>query len=66
VFIQADLVPELQGLRAASLDEPSLFHPQMQVWTDRAQPWDHMNPALRKFEKEPTEDQVREMLTARG
>jgi hypothetical protein len=25
-----------------------------------------MNPALRKFEKEPTEEQVREMLTARG
>jgi hypothetical protein len=66
VFIQAELVPDLQGLRAASLDDPSLFHPQMQVWTDRAQPWDHMNPALRKFEKEPTEEQVREMLTARG
>ena len=66
VFIQAELVPELQGLRAASLDDPSLFHPQMHVWTDRAQPWDHMNPALRKFAKEPTEEQVRELLTARG
>ena len=66
VFIQAELAPDLQGLRAASLDDPSLFHPQMQVWTARAQPWDHMNPALRKFAKEPTEEQVREMLTARG
>jgi len=66
VFIQAELVPDLQGLRAASLDNPSLFQPQMHVWTARAQPWDHMNPALRKFEKEPTEEQRREVLTARG
>ena len=66
VFIHAALVPDLQGLRAASLDDPSVFQPQMQVWTVRAQPWDHLNPALRKFEKEPTEEQVREMLTARG
>ena len=66
VFIQADLVPDLQGLRAASLDDPSMFHPQMQVWTARAQPWDHMDPALRKFEKEPTAEQVRELLTARS
>lgn len=66
VFIQAELVPELQGLRAASLDDPSLFQPQMHVWTDRAQPWDHMNLALRKFEKEPTEEEVQELLASQG
>ena len=66
MFIQADLVPELHGLWAANLDDPRVFHPQLQVWTARAQPWDHMDPALRKFEKEPTAEQVRELLTARS
>jgi len=66
VFIQADLVPDLHGLWAASLDDPSWFRPQLQVWTARAQPWDHMHPALRQFAQEPTEEEVRELLTARG
>ena len=66
VFIQADLVPDLHGLWAASLDDPSWFRPQLQVWTARAQPWDHMDPALRQFAQEPTEEEVRELLTARG
>ncbi len=38
---------------AASLDDPSWFKPQMNVWTCDAYPWDEMNPALPKFEKYP-------------
>ena len=39
------------GILASSLDDPSLFKPQMHIWTSDAQPWDHMDPKLPKFEK---------------
>jgi hypothetical protein len=39
------------GVTAASLDDPSWFCPQFDIFTSDAQPWDHMNPALPKFEQ---------------
>lgn len=42
---------EGQGILAASLDDPSLFKPQMHIWTSDAQPWDQMDPRLPKLEK---------------
>lgn len=44
---------EGQGINASSLDDPSLFKPRMHIWTADAQPWDHMDPTLPKFEKYP-------------
>ena len=66
LFIDADLVPDLLGLWAASLDDPSRFQPAVHVWTESAQPWDCMNPTLPKVEKAPTEKQMQELLTPRG
>lgn len=34
---------------AGSLDDPSVFKPQMDIYTESAQPWDHMDPDLPKF-----------------
>jgi len=65
VFILAELVPHLQGLWAASLDNPSLFQPQVHVWTDRAQPWDYMTPTLAKIGKAPNAEQMQKLLTSR-
>jgi hypothetical protein len=48
-----DAAPQFVGIRVASLDDPSWFRPQMDVWTSDAHPWDSMNPALAKFEKYP-------------
>ena len=42
---------EGQGILASSLDEPSWFHPQMDIFTSDAQPWDQMDAKLPKFEK---------------
>jgi len=53
-------------LWAASLDDPSWFRPVMDIFVVSAQPWDYLNPALRKFERTPTDEQAREMLTVRG
>jgi hypothetical protein len=66
VFILAELVPHLQGLWAASLDNPSLFQPQVHVWTDCAQPWDYMTPALAKVGKAPNAEQMQRLLRVRG
>jgi hypothetical protein len=44
---------EGQGITASSLDDPSLFNPQMHIWTSDAQPWDQMDSKLPKFEKYP-------------
>jgi hypothetical protein len=40
-----------QGITASSLDDPSLYTPQFEIWTSDAQPWDHMDPKSKKFEK---------------
>lgn len=66
VFIQAELVPRLQGLWAASLDDPSQFQPSVQVWCGSAQPWDYLQSTLPQIEKAPNEQQMREILTPRG
>ena len=40
-----------QGIAAGTLDDPSLYKPQREIWTSDAQPWDAMDPKLPKFEK---------------
>jgi hypothetical protein len=49
-----DAVPHIVAIRTASLDDPSWFNLQMDVWTSDAHPWDQMNPTLPKFEKYPS------------
>jgi hypothetical protein len=40
-----------QGIAAGTLDDPSLYKPQHEIWTSDAQPWDHVDPKLPKFQK---------------
>ena len=46
-------MPQLFFVRAASLDDPGRYKPQMVVWTKSGHAWDHTDPALPKFEKMP-------------
>ena len=48
-----DSAPHIVAIRTSSLEDPSAFSLQMDVWTSDAHPWDHMNTALPKFEKYP-------------
>jgi hypothetical protein len=41
------------GVLASSLDDPSLFKPQMDIFVSDAQPWDQMDPSIPKFEQYP-------------
>ena len=45
--------PDLMVIRVGSLDDPSWFRPAMDIYTDSAQPWDHMNPEVTKVTKMP-------------
>jgi len=55
IVVKADAAPKFDAVRTASLDDPSWFKLQMDVWTCDAHPWDQMNPALPKFEKYPSQ-----------
>ncbi|MGH7958286.1 MAG: GFA family protein [Opitutaceae bacterium] len=41
------------GVTVASLDDPSWFRPQFEIWLSDAQPWEASDPAVPKFEKYP-------------
>jgi len=53
LFSLPAFAPDLMVLQAGSLDDPSIFKPQMDIYTSSAQPWDYMDPALPKFPKMP-------------
>jgi hypothetical protein len=54
IVVKTDPNPDIVGIRTASLDDPSWFNLQVDVWTSDAHPWDQMNPALPKYERYPT------------
>jgi hypothetical protein len=41
------------AVTASSLDDPSGFQPQYDIFTSHAQPWDLLNPAIPKHEEYP-------------
>ena len=45
--------PGVISIQAGSLDDPSRFKPQAEIYVASAQPWDYMNPDLPKFAKFP-------------
>ena len=49
LFSRLSGMPEVVGVRAGSLDDPSWHRPAIDIFTASAQPWDYMNPDLPKF-----------------
>lgn len=62
LFILAELVPEMQGLWAGSLDDPGIFKPQINVWTRSAPGWSLLDPNMKRLDVAPTEAQFKELL----
>jgi hypothetical protein len=54
LFASSSAGPECIGVKAASLDDPSWFKPEANVWVASAQPWDHLDPVVPKFERNRT------------
>lgn len=45
--------PGLCTVSASSLDNPTIFSPEIAVWVSDAQPWTTINPVLKRFDKNP-------------
>ena len=45
--------PDVFTVHAASLDDPGLFKPQVVTYGVRGHAWDHIDPALPKFDRMP-------------
>jgi hypothetical protein len=45
--------PDIWGIKAASLDDPSRLKPGMHIWTASAQPWARIADDLPRFPKGP-------------
>ena len=53
VFAKSSGYPTIIEIYAGTLDDPSIFKPAEDIYISSAQPWDFMNPQLRKFAKQP-------------
>jgi hypothetical protein len=53
VFDQGEAFAGVTIVNGALLDDPSRFKPGSVIYTKSACPWDHMDPALPKFEAMP-------------
>jgi hypothetical protein len=47
------MMPDVVGIMAGALDDPTWFQPTMDIYTASAQPWDCMNPDLSTFPMMP-------------
>lgn len=64
ICIRAELVPELIGIWAGSLDEPNQFSPQINVWISSAPSWLALDASLSSCAHAPTTDQMQNLLEA--
>ena len=53
LYVQVSTRPDLVGLRVGTLDDPSGFRAEADIFVKSAQPWDYMNPALPKYDTYP-------------
>jgi len=48
VVVRLERLPDVLGVQAGSLDDPSRYKPAMDIFTDCAQPWDNLLPDTKK------------------
>lgn len=46
LYIQVSTRPDIVGLRVGTLDDPSVFRPEAEIFMKSAQPWDRADPGL--------------------
>jgi len=49
LFGRNSVYTQLRPVAATTLDDPGIFHPELDMWVADAQPWDTMNPDLPKY-----------------
>jgi len=53
VYLTFQAMPELFTVHAASLDDPGRYAPQVVTYARSGHAWDHIDPALPKFDRMP-------------
>ncbi len=53
IVSEVSATPDLEWVKAGTLDDMSWLQPQMNIWCDTAQPWVDIDDSLPKFEKNP-------------
>jgi hypothetical protein len=53
LFLRVSARPDLVAIRVGTLDDPSGFRPEADIFVKSAQPWDYMNPDLPKYPTYP-------------
>jgi hypothetical protein len=53
VYLTFAAMPDLFTVHAASLDDPGRYKPQMVLYGVSGHAWDHVDPALPKFDRMP-------------
>ena len=66
LFAHPPSLPDCIGLRAGSLDDPSVYQPTMDIFADSAQPWDYLNPDIPKFGQQPTDEEFQAVIAPRS
>jgi hypothetical protein len=54
VYMTFPDMPDFFVIRAASLDDPARYRPQMITWAAAAQVWDRIDPELPAFDRMPS------------
>ncbi|MBV9829643.1 MAG: GFA family protein [Alphaproteobacteria bacterium] len=54
IYIQVSSRPDIVGLRVGTLDDPSEFRPEANIFVKSAQPWVHMDPDLPRHDTYPS------------
>ena len=53
LYVQVATRPDIVGLRVGTLDDPSEFRPEADIFVRSAQSWEHLNPDLPKYDTYP-------------
>ena len=53
VYLTSAAMPDFFSVHAASLDDPGRFQPRFVTYAVRGHAWDHIDPALPKFDTMP-------------
>ena len=53
LYVQVATRPDLVGLRVCTLDDPSWFRPEADIFMRSAQPWDHDETGVPKYDGYP-------------
>ena len=59
LYVQVGTRPDLIGLRVCTLDDASWFKPDADIFMKSAQPWDHDEPNVPKYDTYPRDNPTR-------